>query len=54
MREPSGWQAVSDEIAGDRQREALTKAGREPVTSNGKTAAATTPEPEEVETGSGD
>lgn len=31
MREPSGWQAVSDTVAGERQREALVKSGREPV-----------------------
>jgi hypothetical protein len=29
MREPSGWQAVSDEVAGERRREALTRSGRE-------------------------
>jgi ATP-dependent Zn protease len=29
MREPSGWQAVSDEVAGERQRAALTRSGRE-------------------------
>ena len=29
MREPSGWQAVSDSVAGERQREALIKSGRE-------------------------
>ncbi|MCI0545472.1 MAG: hypothetical protein L0Z49_13695, partial [Actinobacteria bacterium] len=29
MREPKGWQAVSDIIAGERQREALVKSGRE-------------------------
>ncbi len=31
MREPSGWQAVSDTVADERQREALVKSGREPV-----------------------
>lgn len=31
MREPTGWQAVSDTVAGERQREALVKSGREPV-----------------------
>jgi hypothetical protein len=31
MREPTGWQAVSDTVAGDRQREALLKSGRQPV-----------------------
>jgi ATP-dependent Zn protease len=56
MREPTGWQAFSDEVAGDRHREALSKAGREPVASNGKTAAANTPDSDEVEleTGQGD
>ena len=54
MRQPSGWQAVSDKIAGDRQREALTKAGREVPVPNGKPAAAVAHEPEEVETGQGD
>jgi ATP-dependent Zn protease len=29
MREPKGWQAVSDEVAGRRQREALERTGRE-------------------------
>ena len=29
MREPSGWQAFSDSVAGRRQREALLKSGRE-------------------------
>jgi hypothetical protein len=29
MREPTGWQAVSDTVAGERQREALLKAGRQ-------------------------
>jgi ATP-dependent Zn protease len=29
MREPTGWQAVSDTVAGDRQREALLRSGRE-------------------------
>jgi ATP-dependent Zn protease len=29
MREPKGWQAVSDEVAGRRQREALERSGRE-------------------------
>jgi ATP-dependent Zn protease len=29
MREPSGWQAVSDEVAEERQRAALTRSGRE-------------------------
>ena len=29
MREPSGWQAVSDSVAGERQREALVQSGRE-------------------------
>ncbi len=29
MREPTGWQAVSDTVAGERQREALIKSGRE-------------------------
>jgi ATP-dependent Zn protease len=29
MREPKGWQAVSDEIAGQRQRDALERSGRE-------------------------
>lgn len=29
MREPSGWQAVSDSVAGERRREALVKSGRE-------------------------
>jgi cell division protease FtsH len=29
MREPKGWQAVSDTVAGERQREALAKSGRE-------------------------
>ncbi len=54
MREPSGWQAVSDEIAGDRRREALTKAGREVPVPNGKPAAAVANEPEDVETVQGD
>ncbi len=31
MREPTGWQAVSDTVAGDRQREALLRSGREKV-----------------------
>jgi ATP-dependent Zn protease len=31
MREPTGWQAVSDTVAGERQRAALLKSGREPV-----------------------
>ena len=31
MREPTGWQAVSDVVASDRQREALLKSGRKPV-----------------------
>ena len=54
MREPRGWQAVSDEIASDRQRDALTKAGREAPVPNGKRAAAAANEPEEVESGQGD
>jgi SpoVK/Ycf46/Vps4 family AAA+-type ATPase len=29
MREPKGWQAVSDIVAGERQRDALEKSGRE-------------------------
>ncbi|MGH8915860.1 MAG: AAA family ATPase [Acidimicrobiia bacterium] len=29
MREPKGWQAVSDEMAGQRQRDALERTGRE-------------------------
>jgi ATP-dependent Zn protease len=29
MRQPKGWQAVSDVVAGERQREALLKAGHE-------------------------
>jgi ATP-dependent Zn protease len=29
MREPKGWQAISDVIAGERQRDALVKSGRE-------------------------
>jgi ATP-dependent Zn protease len=29
MREPKGWQAVSDTVAGERQREALLRTGRE-------------------------
>lgn len=29
MREPTGWQAVSDEVAGQRQRDALERTGRE-------------------------
>lgn len=29
MREPKGWQAVSDQVAGDRQREALVRSGRQ-------------------------
>jgi len=29
MREPTGWQAVSDEVAGERQRVALERSGRE-------------------------
>ena len=31
MREPTGWQAVSDVVAGERQREALLKSGREAI-----------------------
>ncbi len=31
MREPKGWQAVSDEVAGKRQRDALERSGREAV-----------------------
>ena len=54
MRQPSGWQAVSDEIAGDRQREALTRAGRDVPVPNGKPAASVAHDPEEVETGQGD
>jgi hypothetical protein len=29
MREPKGWQAVSDEVAGERLRAALHRTGRE-------------------------
>jgi len=31
MREPTGWQAVSDVVASERQREALLKSGREAI-----------------------
>ena len=51
MRQPKGWQAVSDEIASDRQRDALTKAGREVAASsptNGKVTP-TTPAESEAE-----
>jgi ClpP class serine protease len=34
MREPQGWQAVSDEMAGERQRAALHRSGRQVVASN--------------------
>jgi ATP-dependent Zn protease len=34
MREPKGWQAISDEMAGERQRAALHRSGREMVASN--------------------
>jgi ATP-dependent Zn protease len=34
MREPRGWQAVSDEMAGERQRAALHRSGRQVVASN--------------------
>jgi ATP-dependent Zn protease len=34
MREPKGWQAVSDEMAGERQRAALHRTGRQVVVSN--------------------
>jgi hypothetical protein len=54
MREPRGWQAISDEIASDRQRDALTKAGREVAAKspgNGQVAPAT---PVEAESGQGD
>jgi len=54
MREPRGWQAISDEIASDRQRDALTKAGREVAANspgNGQVAPAT---PVEAESGQGD
>jgi len=34
MREPKGWQAISDEMAGERQRAALHRSGREVVASN--------------------
>ncbi len=34
MREPSGWQAVSDEVAGERQRVALERSGREVASTN--------------------
>jgi hypothetical protein len=34
MREPKGWQAVSDEMAGERQRAALHRTGRQVVASN--------------------
>jgi ATP-dependent Zn protease len=54
MREPKGWQAMSDEVASDRQRGALTKAGRE-VASNGPTnGKVTPPAPVEAEPGQGD
>nr|MDP9495827.1 AAA family ATPase [Actinomycetota bacterium] len=49
MREPRGWQAMSDQVASDRQREALTKSGREVAAAsptNGKVAPAEAPEPE--------
>jgi hypothetical protein len=29
MREPKGWQALTDSVAGERQREALLRTGRE-------------------------
>ena len=29
MREPKGWQKVSDQVAGDRQRDALVRSGRQ-------------------------
>ncbi len=62
MRQPKGWQAVSDEVAGVRSRDALTKAGRSSgaAPSNGKPAedgsakAEPDPEPEEVEAGQAD
>jgi len=56
MREPRGWQAVSDEIASDRQRDALTKAGREVAASsptNGR-GKITPPAAVEAEPGPGD
>jgi hypothetical protein len=55
MREPRGWQAVSDEIASDRQRDALTKAGREVAATNGPgNGQVTPPTPVEAESGQGD
>jgi len=56
MREPRGWQAMSDEIASDRQRDALTKAGREVAASsrpNGRRDS-TPAAPTETESGQGD
>jgi len=41
MREPTGWQAVSDEVADERQRAALVRSGRE--------VATTTNNPQKVE-----
>jgi hypothetical protein len=29
MREPKGWQALTDSVADERQREALLRSGRE-------------------------
>jgi hypothetical protein len=31
MREPKGWQALTDSVASERQREALLRSGREAV-----------------------
>jgi len=43
MRQPTGWQAVSDEVADERQRAALVRSGRE--------VATTTNNPQKVEEG---
>ncbi|HLF44274.1 MAG TPA: AAA family ATPase [Acidimicrobiia bacterium] len=54
MREPRGWQAMSDEIASDRQRDALTKAGREVAANRPGNGQVTPPTPVEAESGQGD
>jgi ATP-dependent Zn protease len=45
MREPKGWQKVSDQVAGDRQREALVRSGRQAATMEASVEA----EPAEAE-----
>jgi ClpP class serine protease len=43
MREPKGWQVVSDEIAGQRRRDALERSGREVAATKSQSVEADEP-----------